>query len=79
MSPAITDAQLRAYLLSTGWAEHEDHPHLWEQEDATGLWGLDIGSPSAAVAVLSDFEQRSSADIVRDIGRTMPMAQRGVA
>jgi hypothetical protein len=75
---SITDAQLRAYLLSTGWAHHDDDPHLWEQEDATGVWALTTAFPGA-VSILADFEQRPEADIVRDIGRTMPMAQGGVA
>jgi hypothetical protein len=79
----ITDAQLRTYLLSTGWAEHTETRGLWERLHPSGeIWALTTwpwGIAEEAAMGVAGFEGREVEAVCRDIGWTMPMAKGGVA
>lgn len=74
----ITDDQIRAYLLRTGWAEHPDARGLWERSDFAVATAPHV-SIIEALAMLCKVEGRDTAEVLRDIRRTMPMAKAGVA
>ena len=75
---SITDDQLRAYLIASGWAEHPDARGLWERDDLSVATSPHV-SMVEALAMVCKAEGRDVASVLRDVRETMPMAQGGVA
>jgi len=75
---SITDDQLRAYLIASGWAEHPDARGLWERDDLSVATSPHVAMVEA-LAMLCKAEGRDVASVLRDVRETMPMVRAGVA
>jgi hypothetical protein len=83
--PTITDEQVRAYLLRTGWHEHAhlENRGMWERQHTSGASWSCLTAPlddvHGAVATISQFEGREVREVLRDVRMTFPVAMGGLA
>ncbi len=69
----ITDDQIHAYLIHTGWTErHMGLVGLWSR-DGVCTCSEPLADLEDAMNLLCAAEKRAEAEVLRDIARAMPM------